>query len=684
MKNQNRLLPALTGILFRSFLFFSLMSVHIAHGQEKYSPEKTIKLDGDVVIKEKALREKMKNDGVSEFLIDKFVAERKLINARESSAPVQPLTKGGNLPVPFALCSDMGAENGWGAWQAATGTANSGSQTWGAPFSPPTAPRFNLTSGGGFDACTPNAPRIPVVAPGFGNNSILLGQPQAAGAQAEKLVYQLTVTPQNVNFIFAYAIVLQNPGHVPSEQPFVSLCIKDQNGLSVPCGCFTYVAAPGLPGFYSASSCGALYKPWTTVGVNLTNYVGTTVTITILNVDCAGGGHWAHSYWDFSCGKANEPEYCSGQQVTLCAPLDSSIVNTYQWGTGATTQCITVTPNPNDTFSVDVQQPSGCNYNMMYVPKDTCLTTIYVSATSTPDTCSTNTGTATATVWNGAAPYTFLWSNGKTTQTVTGLAAGTYTITVTDVNNLTATNTVVVGNSILGVVSSITPVSCFGGNNGSATATVSGGISPITYLWINSQTTQTATGLTSGTYSVVVTDASGCSVTLTVLVPGAPMLNSNVNYTPSSCFTCPDGSAITNIIGGTLPYTYKWSPGGQSTPNITGILPGAYTVCVTDANGCTACSTINVLFLGVNEIFSGSVSISPTPSSGNLLVDFGNNVFGRAEVFVSDMIGRSIFAAIIPASGKQGLNLSEIGNGIYFMKVKTDKGSITQKLIIQK
>jgi len=318
----------------------------------------------------------------------------------------------------------------------------------------------------------------------------------------------------------------------------------------------------------------------------------------------------------------------------------------------------------------------------MYVPQDTCLN-VHATATSTPDTCSNNTGTATAYAWNGTAPYSYLWSNGQTTQTITGLSSGTYSVTVTDANNTIFSATVVVNNTILSVISSVVPVSCFGGNNGSATVTVSGGIPPFTYLWSNAQTTQTATGLAVGSYSVVVTDATGCSITLSTVVTGSPLLSTNSYSTPSSCFTCPDGSATTNVNGGTPPYSYQWS-NGQTTPGITGITPGSYTVCITDANGCVVCDSMNVLFLGVNELLNYSLNIFPNPSSGILFMDFGSRNFGAAEISVSGIVGEQLIRTKSAGSGKQKLDLYSLSNGIYFLQIRTEQGIVTRKVILSR
>ena len=117
-----------------------------------------------------------------------------------------------------------------------------------------------------------------------------------------------------------------------------------------------------------------------------------------------------------------------------------------------------------------------------------CCTSLNVIASSTGANCSSGTGTATASAGCGTIPYTYVWSNGQTSQTATGLTPGNYTVTVTDSTSATATTTVTVNNTTFNSNFSVTPVKCFGGNTGSATITISGGTMPYTYQWSNGQT----------------------------------------------------------------------------------------------------------------------------------------------------------------------------------------------------
>lgn len=136
-------------------------------------------------------------------------------------------------------------------------------------------------------------------------------------------------------------------------------------------------------------------------------------------------------------------------------------------------------------------------------------------------------------------------------------------------------------------------VTCFGGNDGAALATIMGGTSPYVSAWTPSGGNSTvATGLTAGTYTYTVTDANGCMDSATVTITQPPQIQLTTTMTPETCFGSCDGSATVTASGGTPGYTYSWQPTGQTTPSVTGLCAGCYTVIVTDASGCTAIETV--------------------------------------------------------------------------------------------
>jgi gliding motility-associated-like protein len=331
---------------------------------------------------EKTLRERMSADGLPPAVIDKLVEQHRTMWANGMHVEwnrAQTARNGTGNPNTCAICSDMSGESGWGAWQGAIGGNSGGNPpVWGS-LGAPNAPNFNLNSGPGLDLCTPGFnvgdPPLPLVAPGFGTTSIELGEPQSSGSVTEQLVYPLSVAVTDTNFIYAYALVLEDAGHPDGERPYAEFVMLNPAGDTIPCAFFHYEAAEpngqSLPGFYQGT-CGAKYKPWTTVGVNLSNYVGQTVTLVITNADCIWGAHFAQSYWDFNCGilQGSSTSDCYGASDTLNGPDDPNITYAYQWYPGGqTTQSIIVQPQPGDTFIVEVKPPTGCNFYEIFVPR---------------------------------------------------------------------------------------------------------------------------------------------------------------------------------------------------------------------------------------------------------------------------------------------------------------------------
>ncbi len=217
----------------------------------------------------------------------------------------------------------------------------------------------------------------------------------------------------------------------------------------------------------------------------------------------------------------------------------------------------------------------------------------FVSQNSTPADCGSNNGTASVQVFGGTPGYTYLWNDpaGQTSATATGLAAGTYSVVVTDANGCQINTSVVVEQSSGSInlnIDALSNVTCNGANDGSATIGASGGTSPYSFVWneIPGLSGATATGLAAGTYTVVVTGTNGCSNTISVTITEPSALSASFTTMNSVCGAA-TGSATVNVSGGTASYTYLWSDAaGQTSAMATGLAAGAYSVTVTDANNC--------------------------------------------------------------------------------------------------
>ena len=187
----------------------------------------------------------------------------------------------------------------------------------------------------------------------------------------------------------------------------------------------------------------------------------------------------------------------------------------------------------------------------------------------------------------GTPPYTYYWSNGETTEAITGLLAGSYSLTVTDANFCTIEGTWTVNQpDDLMVSGTVVDVLCNGGSDGSITLSVSGGTLPYAFLWNDGNTDQDRTGLTAGLYNVTVTDANSCEEFAEFTVEEPDALGVTAVVEDALCHTSCDGTITISVTGGIAPYTYLWDS-GQTTESIDNLCAGIYTVTITDFNGCT-------------------------------------------------------------------------------------------------
>jgi len=203
---------------------------------------------------------------------------------------------------------------------------------------------------------------------------------------------------------------------------------------------------------------------------------------------------------------------------------------------------------------------------------------------------------------DGTAPYTYLWSNGATTEDLTNIAAGTYTITITDANGASKSGSATITQpTAINLLLTATNTNCPTTSDGSINLTVSGGTSPYTYTWSNGATTEDISNLDHGWHYVTVTDANSCIKIDSAQISHPSEMVLTFSGVVPTCTPGFDGSIDLTVINGFSPYTYSWS-NGSLTQDLTGLISGTYTVTITDEHGC---------------IKSGSYSIS-NPSASTL------------------------------------------------------------------
>ncbi|MCX6271876.1 MAG: T9SS type A sorting domain-containing protein [Bacteroidetes bacterium] len=205
-----------------------------------------------------------------------------------------------------------------------------------------------------------------------------------------------------------------------------------------------------------------------------------------------------------------------------------------------------------------------------------------------------NNGAINLSVTGGSPDYSFLWNDGATTEDRTGLTAGTYTVTVTDAHFCAAEESFIITETFTIIIDqAINPVSCNGRSDGSIELSVSGGTEPYTYLWENGDQGRKRYDLPAGDYTVIVTDANGCSETAVITVQQPDNLIINGSVTNVSCFGLHDGSIMTETTGGNGEYSWLWS-NEQITEDLENIPTGTYSVTVTDKKGCTASNSFDI------------------------------------------------------------------------------------------
>tara|TARA_R110002096_G_scaffold353021_1_gene546292 strand:- start:4932 stop:11306 length:6375 start_codon:yes stop_codon:yes gene_type:complete len=267
----------------------------------------------------------------------------------------------------------------------------------------------------------------------------------------------------------------------------------------------------------------------------------------------------------------------------------------YNWSTNETTDSIQSLSA--GIYRVTLTDANNCVLiDSINITEPTLLTNIN-TVLSDVSCNGRNDGIAVSTPSGGTAPYNFLWSNIQVTDTISNLLAGTYTVTISDANNCTLIDTVTISEPVaLSISTSMeASVTCSGLNNGQAIVSANGGTLPYSYLWNNNQTSDTASSLSAGTYTVTVTDANSCSIVDSVTITEPLQLQASIASGRSvSCDGFSDGQAIAAGQGGTLPYAYLWS-NNQVGDTAFNLSAGNYRVTITDSNNCVAISTISIL-----------------------------------------------------------------------------------------
>ena len=275
---------------------------------------------------------------------------------------------------------------------------------------------------------------------------------------------------------------------------------------------------------------------------------------------------------------------------------------TYVWDDPSGSTSSSINNLPAGTYTVTVSGSNGCTSVEAITVAEPAPVTLSLVGTTDASCNGGLDGSATVIAGGGTPTYTYSWpasANNQSTATAINLASGSYIVTVTDANGCTETLTVSVSEpSTMNVAPSANDATCNGGNDGDASVNVSGGTMPYIYAWQhdNMLTGNTANNLTAGSYSVTITDASGCREILTIDVNEPTAVSATSSVDNALCGGSADGSATLAPSGGTAPYTYSWpaSAGNQTTATANNLTAGNYAPTVTDVNGCTFVASVDV------------------------------------------------------------------------------------------
>jgi hypothetical protein len=234
-----------------------------------------------------------------------------------------------------------------------------------------------------------------------------------------------------------------------------------------------------------------------------------------------------------------------------------------------------------------------------------------------------NNGQIDLTVTKGTAPYEFIWSNGATTEDISNLAAGTYSVTITDAAGASLTlEAVITQPETIRATASITNTKC-GQADGAISVTVSGGIEPYTYLWSTGENSTSVNNLSEGTYTLTLSDAAGCVKIINYTIAAETDLTANINSDYLECYEDGTGALTVEVSGGTAPYTYLWD-NGATDATVENLNSGTHQVTITDANGCSIVQKGYVILKKLNITSVSDHPVCNGDSNGSITVSITN------------------------------------------------------------
>jgi gliding motility-associated-like protein len=555
-----------------------------------------------------------------------------------------------------------------------------------------------IMTGNGLDP----AGNFPVVFPG-GNFSLRLGNNQTNG-QADRVEQTFMVTPANANFTYRYAVVLQDPGHTPAQQPSFEIEMMDSNGVQIPCTYYNVSAGANIPGFFnSPNQADVVYKPWSSVVCDLTGLIGQNVTIRFTTYDCSLGGHFGYAYIDGSClafMTTRNDTICAGAVKNYCAPV--GFLSTTWNGPGIvnnTSQCINA--SAPGVYTCQTVLIPGCpgpdfTYTLSNFPvPNAAFNPVSANACTLPYNF-TNTSTISA---GNISSYSWLIGNAASNQVnpaYTFPGAGNYLVRLIATSDKGCSDTTRQGLSIYPapMINFSAPSGCLNSNvQFTNVSTVPGGGSITSYTWnlgngsFSNAQAPLVTYTSSGNYvvSLSLTSNRNCvatqSTALVIYPKPTASFNSNSQNACAPQYSFGNTSSISS--GSIASYTWNFGNGTSSQQNPVYSFPAAgnYTVSMiaTSNQGCkdtsykslaiypfpvvgftapSTCLNKAVVFLNTSSISLGAIA--------SYTWSFGNNATSNILNPSLNYLNSGAYVVTLSATSNQNCVSTATGNLVIY------------------
>ena len=518
-------------------------------------------------------------------------------------------------------------------------------------------------------------------------------------------------TPSIPNY--AAATVTITCSNINPNQLALTTSVTAANACSAPCdGTGSAMVSGGTPPYTFSWSSSPMQTTATATGLCPGKYTvavmdaAASTAMATVTVTCAGGTGTGLTLAPSATAASACTAPCDG--TASAGASGGTAPYTYSWSSSPVQTTSTATGLCPGVYTVMVADASGataagtatviCN-NIN--PSQMVLTTSVTPSSTCNPPCD---GTAAVKVSGGTSPYLYAWSTSpvQNTAMATGLCAGIYSVTVTDASSTTAVATVTItcntpANPLSVTTSSFKAQTCIAPCDGAAFANAAGGTPPYTYVWSSApvQSTQAATGLCPGIYTVTVTDAAAATAVATATVmcnPGAiTPLNATTTTTPATKCNAPcNGTATAYGNGGIPPYTYVWMTTPiQSTQTATGLCPGTYTVIVRDAVPAQVMVVATVVCNTPNSVSSepdqDNILLYPNPANDMLNIDFISEFEGKIKVSIRSVLGTLVRSELFELSGPgaRAVNVGSLPTGLYIIEFSTERAVVIKQFIRQ-